>query len=170
MAIRLAHGAERDLGDLRPAADDDDPLPEHRPEGTDAVNGADVVDGLQRRHELVLSDILDLELDLDERRIAFERSHGRQRADASAEAATAAAMVDVASSSSKTSNRIAAVEAVVRRAIGSRSAGKRAASGRARPEVADGHRFRAQLAHGVVLLEREPQARRLDAWTPRRRL
>ena len=32
MAIRFAHGAERHLADLRPAADDDDALAEDAPE------------------------------------------------------------------------------------------------------------------------------------------
>ena len=69
VAVGLAHRAERDLGDLGPAADDDDPLAE------DPCRAPGQVDGcgrpsrpFERRDERVLGDALDLELDLDERR------------------------------------------------------------------------------------------------------
>src|SRR4029079_9749494 len=85
VAVGLAHGTQRDLGDLCAATDHDDPLAEHRPEGARPMYRAHIVDRFERRDELVLADALDLELDLDEWRVIREWPDGRQRSDAAAE-------------------------------------------------------------------------------------
>ena len=51
VAVRLADRAERDLGDLGAAADDDDPLAEDPVEGAGQVDGPDVGERLERRDE-----------------------------------------------------------------------------------------------------------------------
>ena len=85
VAVRLAHRAERDLGDLRPATDDDDALAEDGAEGLRPMDGADVVEPLERGHERVLGDAIDLELDLDQRRVALDRPDGGERPDPAAD-------------------------------------------------------------------------------------
>ena len=81
VAIGLADGAERDLGDLRAAADDDDPLAEDPVEGARQVPVRTFGSRLERRDEGVLGQPLDLELDLDDRRVAVDPSDGRERPD-----------------------------------------------------------------------------------------
>ena len=67
VAVGLAHRAEGDLGDLRPATDDDDPLAEDPLEDARRVDLADVVDVVKQRDEVGLREALDLELDLGAR-------------------------------------------------------------------------------------------------------
>ena len=89
VAIGFAHGAERDLRDLRAAADDDDPLAEDPVEGSCQVDGPHVREPLERLDEGVLGHPLDLELDLGHRRVAVDPSYGRERPDPPAQAADA---------------------------------------------------------------------------------
>jgi hypothetical protein len=51
VAIRLRHRSERDLGDLRAAANDDDPLAEHPLEGARLARPAHVLDAVERTRE-----------------------------------------------------------------------------------------------------------------------
>ena len=85
MAVRLADRAERDLGDLRPAADDDDPLAEDGPERARQVDRPDVGERREVRGQRVLGDALDLELDLDQRRVAVDVADRGEAADDAAE-------------------------------------------------------------------------------------
>ena len=138
--VGLADRAERDLGDLRAAADDDDPLAEHAIERPGQVDRADVVDRLERRDEAVLGDALDLELDLGERRVALDPADRGQRPDPTRRcAATRSATAVMASARSTTSNRIAAVGLGASRRAASASEPRPAAPG---PEVVDRERVR----------------------------
>ena len=86
VAIRLAHRAERHLGHLRPAADDDDPLAEDAVERPRQVDGPDIRQGLEGVDEGRLLDALDLELDLGERRVAVDAADGGDGPDPAAQA------------------------------------------------------------------------------------
>src|SRR4051794_25113305 len=83
--VGLADRAERDLRDLRPTTDDDDPLAEDPIERACQMDGTDVDERFEGRRERVLRDALDLQLDLSERRVALDAAHGGQGPDPTAE-------------------------------------------------------------------------------------
>ena len=109
VAVGLAHRAEGDLGDLRPATDDDDPLAEDRSPGP-ASDGSIRTSSRPSRaaDQGVLGDAFDLELDLDERRLALDGPDRRQRPDPSADGRGRPVMAESASARSTTSKRMAA--------------------------------------------------------------
>ena len=85
VAVGLAHRAQRDLGHLRAATDDDDPLAEDaaRGRGSDGPRGRPRV-ASSAADQRLLGDALDLELDLDERRVAVDVADGGERPDPAA--------------------------------------------------------------------------------------
>ena len=85
VAVGLAHRPERDLGDLRPATDHDDPLAEDAVEGAGQVDGPHVVEAVEGLDQCRLRDALDLELDLRQRRVALDPANGRERPDPAAD-------------------------------------------------------------------------------------
>ena len=158
VAVGLAHRPERDLGDLRAATDDDDPLAEDAVEGPGQVDGPDVLEPVEGLDQRVLGDALDLELDLGERRVALDAADRRECPDPA---------TDLGDARRDRRDRRPGVDDVEADRGGRGPAGlrrpsasaERAAPGGAGSEVVDRQRVGFHPAGRVVLLERERQRR-----------